>query len=78
MNEYLFLLSEEYTFMNEKGFMNGLNAHVNFFLILALTVNHGVFLIVVRDLVPFPTGGACCSWLGLSPLAYQDRSAWEM
>ena len=33
MNEYLFLLSEEYTFMNEKGFMNGLNAHVNFFLL---------------------------------------------
>ena len=36
------------------------------------------FLIVVRGPVPFPTGGACCSGLGLTPGAYWDGSAWEM
>ena len=33
------------------------------FSIFAL-VNRGFFLIVVQNQVPFPTGGACCSWIG--------------
>ena len=39
----------------------------------------GGVLIVVRDQVPLPTGGVpAVLRAGLSPLAYRDKSAWEI